>query len=94
MEQQSQSNGTIVSISSSQRLAKPFDRVSRSNHRQHPHHDLDQPLRSTHDPNQWFLLAFRLVPCNRYKLSQVDGYAKVFGIGGVVYLDTNLFQLW
>jgi len=75
-------------------MAKFVDRVTRSYTGQFDHTGLDQPSGTQNHSDQWFLLAIRSLPRDRYKLSQVDGLTKIFRTCGIVYLDTGLLQLW
>jgi hypothetical protein len=75
-------------------VAKFVDRVTRSYTRQFDHIDLDQPLGTQNYPDQWLLLAIRPLPRDRHKLSQVDRYTKIVSACCIIYIDTDILQLW
>jgi len=75
-------------------MAKFVDRITRSYTGQLDHTGLDQPSGTKNHPDQWLLVAIRPLPRDRYKLSQVDGFTKIFSTCGIVYSNTDLLQLW
>jgi hypothetical protein len=75
-------------------MAKLIDRVTRSYTGQLGHAHLDQPLGTKDHPDQRLLLAVCPLPCNWYKLSQVDGLSKIFSACCIVHTDSGFLQLW
>lgn len=75
-------------------MAKLVDCIPRSYTGQSDNACLDKPLGTKDHPDQRLLLAVRPLPCDRDKLSQTDGLAKIFSACSIVYTDTDLLQLW